>query len=56
MIYCCEDCGVLFRRVSEVRSCPSCEGVRFRPATAEAAERLQVLLNKETKTREGETT
>ena len=56
MIYCCEDCGFLFRRVSEVRSCPSCEGVRFRPATAEEAERLQVLLNKETKTREGETT
>ena len=56
MIYCCEDCGVLFRRVSEVRSCPSCEGVRFRPATAEEEKRLQAIINKETETQEGETT
>lgn len=56
MIYCCEDCGFLFQRVGEVEECPSCEGSRFRPATAEEAERLLVLLNKETEMRKGETT
>lgn len=54
MTYCCEDCGFLFRRVGAVEACPFCESKRFRTATAEEAERLQVLLNKETKTQEGE--
>jgi len=44
MIYCCEDCGFLFRRVGEIYECPSCEGYRIRPATAEEAERLKHLL------------
>lgn len=47
MIYCCEDCGFLFRRIGQVEECPSCEGPRFRPATAEEAERLQDLLGEE---------
>ena len=47
MIYCCEDCGFLFRRIGQVEECPSCEGPRFRPATAEEAERLQDLLREE---------
>ena len=54
MIYCCEDCGFLFRRVSEVTECPACEGSRFRTATAEEEKRLQALLNQETETQEGE--
>lgn len=41
MIYCCENCGFLFRRVGEVRACPFCEGYRFRSATQEEAEMLQ---------------
>ena len=41
MIYRCEDCGFLFRRVGTVEACPFCEGSRFRPATEEEAERLQ---------------
>ena len=56
MVYCCEDCGFLFQRVSEVRECPFCEGNRFRPATAEESKRLQILLNKETKHQESKTT
>ena len=56
MIYCCEDCGVLFRRVSEVRSCPFCEGPHFRPATEEETKQLQTMLDKETQTRKGEPT
>ena len=55
MVYCCEDCGFLFRRIGEVKECPFCEGIRFRPATAEERKRLQVLLNKETEIRKGET-
>lgn len=55
MIYCCEDCGFLFLRIGEVEECPFCEGTHFRPATAEEAERLQALLNKETEMRKGET-
>ena len=48
MIYCCEDCGVLFRRVSEVKECPFCEGKRFRTATEAEAKRLQAIINKDT--------
>ena len=49
MIYCCEDCGFLFRRIGAVEECPSCEGGRFRLATAEEAKRLQDLLGEEIK-------
>lgn len=56
MIYCCEDCGFLFRRIGEVRECPSCEGRRFRAATTEEGKLLQALLDKETGTRKKETT
>ena len=41
MIYACEDCGFLFRRVSEVRECPSCEGGKIRPASEEESRVLQ---------------
>ena len=41
MIYACEGCGFLFRRVSEVRECPSCEGKHIRPATVEESKALQ---------------
>lgn len=44
MIYCCEDCGFLFQRVGEIRECPRCERDRIRPATAEEAEQLRLLL------------
>ena len=47
MTYCCEDCGFLFRRVSEVAECPLCEGPHFRPATAEETKRLKRILTKE---------
>ena len=41
MIYCCEGCGFLFRRVGEVEECPFCEGGHFRPATAEEEKRYE---------------
>ena len=47
MVYCCEDCGFLFRRMGEVKECPFCERSRFRPATAQEKNCLQALLNKE---------
>lgn len=47
MNYHCEGCGFLFRRIGEVRECPSCECSRLRPATEEEAKRLKVLLDKE---------
>ena len=47
MNYYCEGCGFLFRRLGEVKECPFCESSRFRPATAEEAERLKVRLSKE---------
>ena len=56
MIYCCEDCGFLFRRVGEVTACPSCESKRFRTATEAEAKRLQAIINKDTDTQEGEPT
>ena len=56
MIYCCEDCGFLFRRVSEVKECPLCERTHFRPATEEETKQLQTMLDKETEIRKGETT
>ena len=48
MIYCCEDCGFLFRRIGEVTACPSCESKRFRTATEAEAKRLQAIINKDT--------
>ena len=54
MIYCCEDCGFLFRRIGEVTECPSCEGKRFRPGTNEEATRLTALLEKKTRSGKGE--
>ena len=56
MIYCYEDCGFLFQRMGEVRSCPLCERIHFRPATEEETKQLQMILDKETQTRKGETT
>ena len=56
MIYCCEDCGFLFRRIGTVEECPFCEGDHFRPATAEEGKRLQAFLNKETEMKKGEAT
>jgi len=44
MTYCCDGCGFLFFRTGEIGRCPSCEGYRIRPATAEEAERLKHLL------------
>lgn len=44
MIYCCDDCGFLFRRVGDVAECPFCEGGNFRLATPEESERLQARL------------
>lgn len=52
MIYSCEDCGFLFRRIGEVKACPFCEGNRFRSATAEEEKRLQALLDKEARKKE----
>ena len=45
MIYCCEGCGFLFRRIGKVKICPICEGSRYRLATE--AERLKTLLKQE---------
>ena len=55
MIYCCEDCGFLFRRMGTVKACPFCENPRFRPATAEEEKRLQALLQQEKGIRKGDT-
>ena len=54
MIYCCEDCGFLFRRIGAVEECPFCEGKRFRTATKAEATRLQAIINKDTDIQEGE--
>ena len=48
MTYCCDRCGFLFSRTGEIRTCPSCDGYRIRPATAEEAESLQQLLARNT--------
>ena len=48
MIYCCEDCGFLFRRIGEVTACPFCESKRFRTATEAEAKRLQAIINNDT--------
>lgn len=47
MIYCCEGCGFLFRRIGEVKTCPICESSRYRLATEAEAERLKTLLKQE---------
>lgn len=49
MTYCCDSCGFLFFRTGEIRRCPSCDGYRIRPATAEEAEQLQHFLIGKTK-------
>jgi len=49
MTYCCDICGFLFFRTGEIRKCPSCDGYRIRPATAEEAAQLQQLLLEKTK-------
>lgn len=49
MTYCCDSCGFLFFRTGEIKSCPSCDGYRIRPATAEEAVQLQHLLSGKTK-------
>jgi len=51
MIYCCEDCGFLFRPVGEIHICPSCEGSNLRTATKTESDQLENLLNKKTKLR-----
>jgi len=48
MTYCCENCGFLFQRVSEVQTCPFCESYHFRSATAQETDRLHKLLNQTT--------
>ena len=47
MIYCCEKYGFLFQRMGEIWECPFCEDGRFRPATAEETERLNLMLTEE---------
>ena len=47
MIYCCEDCDFLFRRVGKILECPRCERKHIRPAAPEEAARLQLLLNRD---------
>jgi len=51
MDYCCDDCGFLFRRVSEIHTCPFCEGLHLRPATKAEIEQLENLLEHEQKSR-----
>lgn len=53
MVYCCQSCGFLFRRMGTVEVCP-CEGGSIRPATAEEEQRLQALLRNEQESRKGE--
>jgi len=52
MTYCCDTCGFLFFRSSEVRKCSSCVGQCFHPAAKAESERLQQLLIKNTKPEE----
>lgn len=47
MIYCCEDCGFLFRRAGKILECPRCEREHIRPAAPEEAERLLSLLKQD---------
>ena len=48
MIYACEECRFLFRRMGEVRQCPSCEGCHIRPASEEESKALQNYLARQT--------
>ena len=41
MIYACENCGFLFRRMGGAERCPMCEGLWIRPASARETERLE---------------
>ena len=52
MDYCCDDCGFLFRRVSEIHICPSCEGLNLRTATKSESNQLENLLKKKTTPKE----
>lgn len=47
MIYCCEDCGFLFRRAGKILECPRCEREHIRPAAPEEAKRLLSLLKQD---------
>ena len=38
MIYCCENCHFLFKRVGPVDACPDCGKTSVREATAEECE------------------
>lgn len=55
MIYCCEDCGFLFRRVGEIHECPSCDGSHLCSATQTEAEKLRSLLKSIEENKEDET-
>ena len=44
MIYCCEDCGVLFQRVGEIHECPSCDGSQLCSAIQTETEKLRSIL------------
>jgi rubrerythrin len=55
MDYRCDDCGFMFRRVSEIQMCPFCEGPRIRCATEEEAQSLMCRLEKKRKFKEEET-
>lgn len=51
MDYCCDDCGFLFRRVGEIRVCPSCDGPNLRPATKTERDQLENLLKEKSNSR-----
>lgn len=41
MIYICENCGFLFRRVNQSICCPHCDTSHVREVTKEETEKLQ---------------
>lgn len=47
MIYYCENCGFLFCRTGEIKTCPFCEVNRIRFANTEEASRLLATLAEE---------
>lgn len=47
MIYTCENCGFLFRRIGAVESCPYCDSDRIRPADKEEQKLLEQRLAEE---------
>lgn len=52
MDYCCDDCGFLFRRVSEIHICPSCEDSNLRAAAKIECDQLENLLKKKSTPKE----